>query len=81
MPHEITGGNNSQHYKADFLNAETTVEASFNVKNLDLVTDALDEDRYRQKKRFASTSLLHFSSEKTVADLASKHITKIKVVW
>jgi hypothetical protein len=45
------------------------------------MADVLKEEHTWQKKGFALISLLHFSSEKTVADLASTHITTIKVVW
>ena len=81
MPHAIIHGNNCSRHEVDFENAETAVKVSENEQNLELMAEVLKEEYPWQKKCFALISLLHFSSEKTVADLASKHITTIKVVW
>ena len=81
MPHAIIHGNNCSRHEVDFENAETAVKVCENEQNLELMADVLKEEYPWQKKSFALISLLHFSSEKTVADLASKHITTIKVVW
>ena len=80
MPHAIIHGNNCSRHEVGFENAETTVEVFANDQNIELMADVLKEEHTWQKKGFALISLLHFSSEKTVADLASKHITTIKVV-
>ena len=77
----IIRGNNCRRHEVDFENAETTVEVFANDQNIELMADVLKEEHTWQKKGFALISLLHFSSEKTVADLASKHFTTIKVVW
>ena len=81
MPHAIIHGNNCSRHEVDFESAETTVKVFANEQNLELMADVLKEEHTWQKKGFALISLLHFSSEKTVAELASKHITTIKVVW
>ena len=81
MPHAIIHGNNCSRHEVDFENAETAVKVSENEQNLELMAEVLKEEYPWQKKGFALISLLHFSSEKTVADLASKHFTTIKVVW
>ena len=81
MPHALIHGHNCSRHEVDFENAETAVKVSENEQNLELMAEVLKEEYPWQKKGFALISLLHFSSEKTVADLASKHITTIKVVW
>ena len=81
MPHAIIHGDNCSRHEVGFENAETTVEVFANDQNIELTADVLKEEHTWQKKGFALISLLHFSSKKTVADLASKHITTIKVVW
>ena len=81
MPHAIIHGNNCSRHEVDFENAETADKVLENEQNLELMAEVLKEEYPWQKKGFALISLLHFSSEKTVADLASKHITTIKVVW
>ena len=81
MPHAIIRGHNCRRHEVDFENAEAAVKVFAHEQTIELLADVLKEEHTWQKKGFALISLLHFSSEKTVADLASKHITTIKVVW
>ena len=80
MPHAIIHGNNCSRHEVGFENAETTVEVFANDQNIELMADVLKEEHTWQKKGFALISLLHFRLEKTVADLASKQVTAIRVV-
>ena len=80
MPHAIIRGNNCSRHEVGFENAETTVEVFANDQNIELMADVLKEEHTWQKKGFALISLLHFRFEKTVADLASKQVTAIRVV-
>lgn len=80
MPHVIIRGNNGRRHEVDFEEAEITVEVFANDQNVELVIEAVDEDRPLQKKRFALVSLPRSEFDKAMADLARKHISAIKAV-
>ena len=80
MTHVIIRGNNGRRHEVDFENAEITVEVFANDQNVELVIEALDEDRPWQKKRFALVSLPRSEFDKAMAELARKHSSAIKVV-
>jgi len=80
MPHVIIRGNNGRRHEVDFEEAAITVEVFANDQNVELVIEAVDEDRPCQKKRFALVSLPRSEFDKAMADLARKHISAIKAV-
>lgn len=80
MPHVIIRGSNGRRHEVDFEDAEITVEVFANNQNVELVIEALDEDRPWQKNRFALISLPRSEFDKAMADLARKHSSSIKVV-
>jgi len=80
MPHVIIRGNDGRRHEVDFEDAKITVEVFANNQNVELVIEALDEDRPWQKKRFALVSLPRSEFDKAMADLARKHSSSIKVV-
>lgn len=80
MTHVIIRGNNGRRHEVDFENAEITVEVFTNDQNVELVIEALDEDRPWQKKRFTLVSLPRSEFDKAMAELARKHSSEIKVV-
>ena len=57
MTHVIIRGNNGRRHEVDFEDSEVTVEVFVNEQCVELVIEALDEDRPRQKKRFALVNL------------------------
>jgi len=50
MAHVIIRGNNGRRHEVDFENAEIKVEVHINEENVELVIEALDEDRPWGKK-------------------------------
>jgi len=49
MAYVIIRGNNGRRHEVDFENAEIKVEVHINEENVELVIEALDEDRPREK--------------------------------
>ena len=80
MPHVIIRGNNGQRHEVDFEKAYITVEIFANDQNVELVIEALDEDRPWQKKRFALVNLPRSEFYKAMANLARKGSSTIKAV-
>ena len=80
MPHVIIRGNNGRRHEVDFEKAEITVEIFANDQNVELVIEALDEDRPWQKKRFALVNLPRSEFDKAMANLALKGSSTIKAV-
>ena len=80
MPHVIIRGNNGRRHEVDFEKAEITVEIFANGQNVELVIEALDEDRPWQKKRFALVNLPRSEFDKAMANLARKGSSTIKAV-
>ena len=80
MPHVIIRGNNGRRHEVDFENAEISVEIFATDQNVELVIEALDEDRPWQKKRFALVNLPRSEFDKAMANLALKSNSTIKAV-
>lgn len=80
MPHVIIRGKNGRRHEVDFEDAEITVEVFANDQNVELVVEAVDDDRPWQKKRFALVNLPRSEFDKAMADLARKHSSTIKAV-
>ncbi|MDV7200228.1 hypothetical protein RYZ18_02685 [Roseovarius sp. 10] len=80
MTHVITRGNNGRRHEVDFEDADLTVESFINEQNVELVIEALDEDRPWQKTRFALVNLPRSEFDEAMANTARKRISKIKAV-
>jgi hypothetical protein len=80
MTHVIIRGNNGRRHEVDFEDAEVTVEVFVNEQNVELVIEALDEDRPWRKKRFALVNLPRSDFDKAMADAARKRTSSIKAV-
>lgn len=80
MTHVIIRGNNGRRHEVDFEDAEITVEVFANEANVELVIEAVDEDRSSQKKRFALVNLPRSELDKAMAHLARNRNSPIKAV-
>ena len=80
MSHVIIRGNNGHRHEVDFEDAEITVELFANDQNVELVLEAVDDDRPSQKRRFALVNLPRSQFDRAMADLARKQSSAIKAV-
>ncbi|TQM89986.1 hypothetical protein [Roseinatronobacter monicus] len=80
MAHVIIRGNNGCRHEVDFEDDQITVEVFVNDHNVELVIEALDEDRPWQKKRFALVNLPRSEFDRAMAETARKGKSAIKVV-
>jgi hypothetical protein len=80
MAHVIIRGNNGRRHEVDFEDDQITVEVFVNDHNVELVIEALDEDRPWQKKRFALVNLPRSEFDRAMAETARKGKSAIKVV-
>ena len=78
--HVILRGNSGRRHEVDFEDAEITVEVFVNEQTVELVIEALDKDRPRQKKRFALVNLPRSEFDKAMANTARKRTSSIKAV-
>ena len=80
MAYVIIRGNNGRRHEVDFENAEIKVEVHINEENVELVIEALDEDRPREKKRFTLFNLPRSAFDKAMAEMARSKGIAIKAV-
>ncbi|MEN8742639.1 MAG: hypothetical protein ABF308_23090 [Phaeobacter gallaeciensis] len=80
MSHVIIRGNNGRRHEVDFEDAKLTVELFANDQNVELVLEAVDDDRPSHKRRFALVNLPRSEFDKAMADLARKQSSAIKAV-
>ncbi|MCR9140603.1 MAG: hypothetical protein NXI27_31980 [Alphaproteobacteria bacterium] len=80
MTHVIIRGNNGRRHEVDFEDAEVTVEVFVNERCVELVIEALDEDRPLQKKRFALVNLPRADFDRAMAEAARQCKYSIKAV-
>ena len=80
MAHVIIRGNNGRRHEVDFEDDQITVEVFVNDHNVELVIEALDEDRPWQKKRFALVNLPRSEFDRAMAETARKGKSAIKVI-
>jgi hypothetical protein len=80
MTHVIIRGNNGRRHEVDFEDADLTVEIFINEQNVELVIEALDEDRPWQKKRFALVNLPRSEFDEAMANTARTRTSSIKAV-
>jgi len=72
MAHVIIRGENGRRHEVDFGDAAITVEFHASDEQVELVIEALDEDRPREKRRFALVSIPRHLLSKAMADLARR---------
>lgn len=80
MAHGIIRGNNGRRHEVDFDDAEIAVEVFFNDQSVELVIEAQDEDRPRQKRRLALINLPRSEFDKAMAVAARQCKSGIKSV-
>jgi len=80
MTHVIIRGNNGRRHEVDFEDADLAVEIFINEQNVELVIEALDEDRPWQKKRFALVNLPRSKFDDAMANTARKRTSSIQAV-
>ena len=80
MTHVIIRGNNGRRHEVDFEDSEVTVEVFVNEQCVELVIEALDEDRPWQKKRFALVNLPRADFDRAMAEAARHRKSSIKAV-
>ena len=78
MTHVIIRGNNGRRHEVDFEDAEVTVEVFVNERCVELVIEALDEDRPLQKKRFVLVNLPRADFDRAMAEAARQCKSSIK---
>jgi len=75
MAHVIIRGENGRRHEVDFGDAAITVEFHASDEQVELVIEALDEDRPREKcekRRFALVSIPRHLLSKAMTDLARR---------
>jgi hypothetical protein len=72
MAHVIIRGENGRRHEVDFGDDAITVEFHASDEHVELVIEALDEDRPREKRRFALVNIPRYLLSKAMADLARR---------
>ena len=80
MTHVIIRGKNGRRHEVDFEDAEVTVEIFVNEQCVELVIEALDEDRPWQRKRFALVNFPKADFDRAMAEAAHRRKASIKAV-
>lgn len=80
MTHVIICGNNGRRHEVDLEEAAASVEVFVGEQHVELVIDALDEDRPWQKKRFALVNLPQADCDRAISDAAKRLASPIKAV-
>jgi hypothetical protein len=80
MTHVIIRGKNGRRHEVDFEHAKIAVEVFVNEQCVELVIEALDEDRPFQKKRFALVNLPRGDFDRAMAEAARNRPSPIKAV-